>query len=239
MAIWREAFVAGILSFGLYLLPLRILDALFKRDCCPYCPKKVSNPLMDVSPEEQRKQHEECSKTIQSVLLTLIVFSFFCVVTLGQPDAAFLGGGTQVAVPFTGVYISPSAFLLIGPAVLIVLTFYLHIFVGYWLALRPSVAHPSPPLIFNLDALTPRIISWLLFYWLVPLTLVVFTWKVRPHPHAVWFFRFTTLFTGGLVVLQTLRCCDRRLKWFFCIVLSVLMIIALLSIRKPDLFSQM
>jgi hypothetical protein len=138
---------------------------------------------------ELRQQHDQTSLTINNVLLTLVGFCFFCWLALAglPPDVS----EQRLTLPFAGVQVGLIDFLLIGPLILVAFYAYLHVFVGYWSwlssQLQPDVA-PSGckpkvvglPFFFNLPGWTAASISNLLFYWLVPSTLIHFAWTSRP-----------------------------------------------------------
>jgi len=166
---------------------------------------------LDLSPEDWKKQHDEISRAINKLLLVLIGFCFFCGLALGQPDVSLLASNAKVTLPFANTDISFAAFLVIAPLVLTALSFYLHIFIGYWTSLsrqQPTSAqmHPVLPFIFNLNYRTTGWLSNFLFYWLVPVMLAVFTWKALPRPEGP----ILTVLTSGFVVVFLLLQIRRR-----------------------------
>ena len=50
---------------------------------------------------DDTERHAECSKTIRRVMLALTGVSVFCLLTLGQSDAALLGAGEVDSRPRT------------------------------------------------------------------------------------------------------------------------------------------
>jgi len=135
-------------------------------------PRKWWRPLsekIELTDEELKRQHDEVSKAIDKLLLALIGFSVFCELALGAPDRSLLASDAQIQLPFANNSISFVAFLIIGPLVLIAFSFYLHIFVGYWIALsrqvqsnlsRPGLGSTNRglPFVFNLQG---RTAAWL------------------------------------------------------------------------------
>src|SRR5262249_3314598 len=87
--------------------------------------------LFNLSNEEWKRQHDETSRAIFQVLVVIVTFSFFCLLSLGTPDVSLLAGNAALKLPFANTEISFAAFMFIGPVILIALTTYLHIFVGY------------------------------------------------------------------------------------------------------------
>jgi uncharacterized protein YjbI with pentapeptide repeats len=145
-----------------------------------------------LSVEDWKKQHDEISKAINKVLLVLVSFCFFCSLGLGAPDRSLLASDASIKLPFADTEISFVTFLIVAPLVLIALWSYLHIFIGYW----TNLAHQQPncpdlgqsklplPFIFNLESKTAILLSYFLFYGLVPIMLAVFAWKALPRPIA-------------------------------------------------------
>ncbi len=147
--------------------------------------------LFNLSNEEWKRQHDETSRTIFQVLVAIVTFSFFCLLSLGTPDASLLAGNATIKLPFANTDISFVAFLFIGPVILIALTTYLHIFVGYHSVLSASQNGWGLPHVFNLQSRLARYVSGMLLYWLVPCILLAFSYKVAPRPG------------GGLLVIVT------------------------------------
>src|SRR5216683_1725673 len=172
---------------------------------------------LDLSPEDWKKQHDEISRAINKLLLVLIGFCFFCGLALGQPDVSLLASNAKVTLPFANTDISFVAFLIIAPLVLTALSFYLHIFIGYWTTLsrqQPTSAqmHPVLPFIFNLNYRTTGWLSNFLFYWLVPGMLAVFTWKALPRPEGPILTALTSGFVVVFLFLQIRRRPDQTSK---------------------------
>ena len=168
---------------------------------------------IELSEEDWKKQHDEISKALNKLLLVLIGFCFFCGLALGAPDRSLLASDAKIKLPFADTEISFVAFLILAPLVLTALSFYLHIFAGYWLNLtrqRPSpsnseLLHPELPFVFNLPYRTATWLSTFLFYWLVPIMLGVFTWKVLPRPEAPTLIAFTSSFVVVFLFLLLRR----------------------------------
>ena len=167
---------------------------------------------------EQQKQQkpfqDETSKTIRRVFFALVGTSLFCLITvLGKADAALLASDAEVKLPILNYPMGFSAFLIVGPLVLIALTVYLHIFVGQH---RPSVLkeHERQPMLPNFDARTAKITVAIIFYWMVPLTLAVFTWKAWPRPAGPFLYDVTLGLAVVMVWLQMRRLPGGRSRLF-------------------------
>ena len=138
--------------------------------------------LFNLSNEEWKRQHDETSRTIFQVLVAIVSFSFFCLLSLSTPDVSLLAGNATIKLPFANTDISFVAFLFIGPVILIALTIYLHIFVGYHSLLSASHNGRGLPHVFNLQSRLARYVSDMLLYWLAPCILLAFSYKVAPRP---------------------------------------------------------
>ena len=128
-------------------------------------------------PEAFEKQHDEVSMTLRRVMLAIVTYSAFCLVTLFDPDFLLTEG--KIKIPFVESPIRAIDFFYFGPLVLIAIALYMHIFVGYWQAMS-GPAPKSLPFIFNMDTQVTRLLTTFLFYWLVPLMMLYFFWSAQP-----------------------------------------------------------
>ena len=86
--------------------------------------------LRKLSPELISKARDETATQVTRVGLTFLGTAAFCLLSLLSPDIALLGGSEKINVPFAG-QVSFLGFMLLGPAVLIVLRVYLQIYVEH------------------------------------------------------------------------------------------------------------
>lgn len=128
-------------------------------------------------PKAFEKQHDEVSMTLRRVMLAIVTYSAFCLVTLFDTDLLLTEG--KIKIPFVESPIRAIDFFYFGPLVLIAIALYMHIFVGYWQALS-GPASKSLPFIFNMDTRVTRLLTTFLFYWLVPLMMLYFFWSAQP-----------------------------------------------------------
>jgi hypothetical protein len=148
-------------------------------------------------------------------MLTLIAYAFFCVFTLIQPDKAVVAqpdgkGAETIKVPFLDFPVEFAQFLIVGPAVLIGLLVYLHIFIGNLRAIPLQHQSSAMPFIFNMEQRFPRFIAAFLFYWLGPLVLWLFTRKAGPHGYLLPLLLITLATTSVMIFLQIRRAPERR-----------------------------
>jgi hypothetical protein len=78
--------------------------------------------------------------------------------------------------------------------ILIALTIYLHIFVGYHSILSASHNGRGLPQVFNLQSRLARYVSDMLLYWLAPCILLAFSYKVAPRPGGSLLVRLSNLY---------------------------------------------
>src|SRR6266436_4593681 len=86
--------------------------------------------LRKLSPDLISKARDETAAQVTRVGLTFLGTDAFCLLSLLSPDSGLLGGSEKINVPFAGP-VSFFGFMLLGPAVLIVLRVYLQIYVEH------------------------------------------------------------------------------------------------------------
>ena len=161
------------------------------------------------------KPYEEICHTIRRVMLALIFFSLFCLVTIGKTDDVLMFTNEGVNVPYTNTPVGYFSFLFIGPLILVGLTIYLHIFIHRWLDLKKKEKNiedendnlevASPPYLFNFDDKISTALSWFLFYWLPPLIIFMFYIKAKPHPFSLFLLFLAIITEVALVLIAYLR----------------------------------
>ena len=119
-------------------------------------------------------------------MLAFVGVAAFCLLSLATPDSSLLTGSEKLNVPGAGP-VSFFGFILLGPAILIVLRIYLQIYVEHSARLdriaqrmpvvrAPTLAPLKNPLI--------RAFSGFTFYLLLPVTMLFFAWKAAIFP--IW-----------------------------------------------------
>jgi uncharacterized protein YjbI with pentapeptide repeats len=159
---------------------------------------------LNLSDEVLKRQHDAVSRTINNSLWVLVAFAFFCELAIGTPDTSLVTREATIKLPLAGTEIYFATFLIVGPLILIVLSLYLQILVGYWLTLSRKLesTHPGLPFLFNLRGRAARGFSNFLLYWLVPIILASFAWKALPFPEAPWLILFLGIATVALLFAQ-------------------------------------
>ena len=108
-------------------------------------------------------------------MIVMIIFSLFSILSLGAPDKSLIGAIPTINLPFVAVKVHFLSFIIFGPLVLIAITIYLHVFIGHHKSICIDNAHTHLPFIFNLKMRTARVVSGVLFYYLTPFTLFLFS----------------------------------------------------------------
>jgi hypothetical protein len=81
-------------------------------------------------PDAVAKARDDTAAQVNRILLTLVGTAVFCLLSLFTPDSALLVGNEKLNVPLAGP-VSFFGFMLVGPAVLIILRVYLQIYVEH------------------------------------------------------------------------------------------------------------
>ena len=140
--------------------------------------------LRKLSPDLISKARDETATQITRIGLTFLGTAAFCLLSLLSPDSALLGGSEKINVPFAGP-VSFLGFMLLGPAVLIVLRVYLQIYVEHGDRLD-RLARSAPavraPILVPLENSLMRLFSGLIFYMLLPVAMLLFAWKAAVFP---------------------------------------------------------
>ncbi len=148
--------------------------------------------------DEWRTQHNEVSATVRRILLVLLSYCFFCMLSLGVSDVnVALSRAETVKIPFANINVSFFSFVIIGPVVLFGLFMYLQVFVTYLIRLGRKGS--TNPFVFNLDYPSPRILAFLLIYILPLGTLFLFTYRALPKYVGGWL----TVFTAAVLIVVT------------------------------------
>lgn len=150
--------------------------------------------------------HQSTSTTIRSVFYSLLTTCLFCLAVLFNPEQGNLSFiNSKITLPILNYEMNFVAFLSIGPAVIVALTVYLHIFLAHhrFYDVPPDQRLPT---LFNIPVFPARLTIWLIFYWMVPVTLSVFAWKARPlNPEGDILLIATILVSLALTVIQIRR----------------------------------
>jgi Pentapeptide repeats (8 copies) len=177
--------------------------------------RRRSRGLRKLSSENISKATEETAAQVTRIGLTFFATTAFCFLSLFSPDSALLAGSEKINVPFGGP-VSFSGFMLLGPAILIVLRVYLQIYFEHSerldrLARSMSVVRTSPTLIPLQNRLI-RYFGALIFYLLLPLILLFFAWKAAALP--AWGAGLLCVAAGVITshVMLPLKTFSRRAK---------------------------
>lgn len=163
------------------------------------------------SPDLIAKARDDTATQVTRILLTFVGTAVFCALSLLTPDSALLAGNEKVTVPLAGP-VSFFGFVLLGPAVLVVLRVYLQIYVEHERRLD-RIARRIPmvraPTLLPLKNPLMQSFGGFAFYLLLPLMALLFTWKAAVFPG--WgsgLFCVAVAVTAGHLVLPL-----RKLSW--------------------------
>jgi uncharacterized protein YjbI with pentapeptide repeats len=140
--------------------------------------------LRKLSPDLIIKARDETAAQVTRIGLTFLGTAAFCLLSLLSPDSALLGGNEKIQVPGAGP-VSFIGFMLLGPAVLIVLRIYLQIYVEHndrLDRLGRSVSPVRAPTLIPLQNSLIRLFSGFIFYLLLPVAMILFAWKAAVFP---------------------------------------------------------
>jgi hypothetical protein len=167
--------------------------------------------LRKLSPDLIGKARDDTATQVTRIGLTFVGTAAFCLLSLLSPDSALLGGSEKINVPFAGP-VSFFGFMLLGPAVLIALRVYLEIYVEHGDRLdrmARSVSAVRAPTLLPLQNPLIRVFSGLIFYALLPVTMLLFAWKAAVFP--AW--GSGLLSVAAAVIASHVMLPFRRLSW--------------------------
>jgi hypothetical protein len=139
--------------------------------------------LRRLSPDLIGKAMDETTAQVIRIGLTFLGTAAFCLLSLFSPDSALLGGSEKINVPLAGP-VSFFGFMLVGPAVLILLRVYLQIYVEHsnrLERLRRSVLAVRAPTLVPLKNPLIRVFGGLTFYLALPIAMILFAEPCRPE----------------------------------------------------------
>lgn len=142
--------------------------------------------LRKLSPGLISEARDDTAAQVFRIGLTFLGAAAFCLLSLFSPDSALLASGDKINVPFAGP-VSFAGFMLLGPALLIVLRIYLQIYVEHSERLdrlAHSMPVPRAPTLVPLQNPLIELFSGVIFYALLPATTLFFAWKAAVFP--IW-----------------------------------------------------
>ena len=212
-------------------------------------PRRSWYPIIPVAEYEEgewQKQFDVVCGTIRRTMFTILGYTGFCLIALGQPDAMILKR-SAIKLPVINSDVSPAAFMLLGPVVLVIITAYLHIFVGRWLRMKSvtTAGKLSPPYLFNLTSQTATVLTSFIFYWLPPIVLIAFVYKGTPFIGNAALNWLIALFSIIALALLSIRRCpikERKFHnlfpWFFLLTALSVLLFTIEIFKDNDLYSR-
>ena len=203
--------------------------------------REYENALQDYRKkvEALKLSHDETSASIRILLRYLVGGFLFCVITTsGVNDTNLLTDEGKIPLPVINYDVNFAAFLVFAPLFMIGTTAYIHILLEE--NIRSSLpVFEKKPYIFNLNGTAARIVTWLLFYCLTPITLAYCSWKASPIPVVGTTLAFATLTTTFVLLWTQMRRCP--LSWrqwsspLHAIALGIIVMIGGMSGGEPPL----
>jgi len=143
---------------------------------------KPYTQIENLDAEGWNRQHKEISLTLRVMFRILLVTCLFCAITVvGAPDIAVITGTHSIPLPFGVGKVPFSSFTIAGPLLMIGVLIYSHIFISLHQRLESSLPVSGQddlyrlPYIFNCDGFFSRFLTYLVFYMLVPISILVFS----------------------------------------------------------------
>jgi len=136
------------------------------------------------SPDLISKAIDDTTAQVIRIGLTFLGTAAFCFLSLFSPDSALLGGSEKISVPLAGP-VSFFGFMLVGPAILIMLRVYLQIYVEHsdrLERLRRSMLPVWAPTLVPLKNPLIRVLGGVTFYLVLPIAMMLFAWKAAVFP---------------------------------------------------------
>jgi uncharacterized protein YjbI with pentapeptide repeats len=174
--------------------------------------KQLRSTLRLPSRELIAAARDETAATIQKTMLAFAGAAIFCLLCLATPDVSILTNQQQIDVPFAGP-VSFSGFIALAPIILIAMRIYLQIYVEHYRRLETITRRESAnrmPTLLPLHNPLLRISAGFAFYGLLPLTLLLFTWKAAVLP--AWIPALLAI-TTAVLVGHAILIVDRPWRW--------------------------
>src|SRR5215470_7416077 len=186
--------------------------------------------------KDEAQALEKCTETVNRAMLLLLGVSLFCLLTVfATADKGLVAPDASIKIPFGDVPISFVGFLVVAPALLVILTVYLHVFYDHWRRLdqkrRTAGRTDTYPVLFSLQGWVTRLLTGFIFYVLPPFILLTITYKATARfewglPLAL----LTTLVTIGLVLLRIRRVDQGRMPRLRACICGLIALMALAAI---------
>ena len=149
--------------------------------------------------KEYKERHDECSKDVRRIGLALLAFAIFCFLAMGKAGEKLLVDN-EVKIPFADVPADFQTFMIVGPLALLLITGYFHLFIHELHRYRGLPQKFRLPFAFNLDNPFAKWLSNLVFYFLTPAVLFVFSFKSRVLPVTGDFWHYSSWVVAAYLI---------------------------------------
>ena len=139
----------------------------------------------------------ECPKKINQLSIVSVSFAVICLLALIRDDQIGITAGGTIKLPFFGVDVDSGSFLFVGPAVLLFIISYLHIYVQQWFAC--SWDQEKKTCVVKIDSALGRFFYHFIYFGLSPAVLLVFYLISRGKPDHMYYVGFIFAVATGLM----------------------------------------
>lgn len=173
--------------------------------------------------------HAKTGGHMLKLIIFLVIIAFFCARTLtGSSDKDLLITST-LSLPLKLGNISFQQFMVIGPLFLFFLSFLIQIYYRRYLLLNRAINffnYTHMPVVSEVNSIFVKIINHLVLYTLVPLTMILFTYKSEVLPEwGIWMACVATLF-AVIHIFYLFKNSDKDKLRFFLLVILILITIS-------------
>lgn len=164
------------------------------------------------------------------VALTLLLFGFFCLISLESPDALLLSDDPVLNLPFVGSQVSFTGFIVAGPLILLSIWIYLHTLTEYRRRIHLVLTAQKsefPPSIFDLKHPFIRFFFIGSYVFLLPVVMIRFIVKSSAIPgFGLVLFWLALLMLSVQIVAFSNRLARQKLRWiiYSVVILSVIVL---------------
>ncbi len=196
--------------------------------------RKKRSPNNDI--DDLVERYKETALTVRRSMMLIITFTVFCLAVLLVSDEYLIPElGKTIKTTLFSLPLSVKAFVFIGPAILMVTTFYFNTFLKELKSseMNGVPEHKKLPLLLTFNTKRSRFLSIYLSSFNVPIIMLAYSVKINPHPDAIYFYLFT-LIVITVIFIKSLPI-DLKFKYIFMILILPLSVVYLKYIEYFDL----
>ncbi len=183
-------------------------------------PVKVESSL-----DKLREMHKELSITTRRTMFMMLAYGTSCGLIIVQPDIPLVLLSSGVQLPVINVSVNLNAFLLVGPIGLVVITTYLHIFLGKIERITGLDEYDKQPFLFNFQDWFSRFLGFLIFYTAPSIVMAGFSWKSSVTVLSRPMHLATIVVTAGVLSLYLKR--RLKVRRFIFVSISIVLLVGI------------